>query len=180
MTLARLTAAADLAARSHAGQTRKGGSVPYVNHVIEVAAMVAESGGTEDEVVAAFLHDTVEDTTVTLADIRSGFGEGVAVLVAAVTDDPAWKDLPRPDRKRRQAARLPSEPTGARRIKVADQTSNVRDIVRLPLGWNAETAAEYLEGAEMVVAACRGTSDWLEAAFDAAAAEAMQKIGGWR
>jgi (p)ppGpp synthase/HD superfamily hydrolase len=60
-----LTRAALAAAEAHKGQTRKGGEVPYVNHVIEVAHLVAEAGGTPEMVAAAFLHDTVEDSDAT-------------------------------------------------------------------------------------------------------------------
>ena len=176
----RVTRAAHLAARSHARQRRKGGDVPYINHPLEVAEMVAEAGGSEDEVVAALLHDVVEDSEVTLDEIATAFGPEVARLVEAVTDDPEWQDLPRPERKRRQAAHVAGESAGVKRIKLADQTSNIRDIVRLPDAWAAGEAEQYLEGAELVVAACRGTDPMLETAFDAAAAEAMAKIGGMK
>ncbi|WP_235937781.1 HD domain-containing protein [Pseudoroseicyclus tamaricis] len=176
--LAVFARAADLAARAHVGQRRKGGDVPYVGHVLEVAMLVAEAGGSAEEVTAAVLHDVVEDSDITLDALAEGYGPEVARLVEGCTDDPAWADLPRPERKSRQAAHLPGEPEGVKRIKLADQTSNVRDISRLPEAWPPSDAAEYLEGAERVVAACRGASPALEAAFDAAVAEAMQKSGG--
>ncbi len=172
--------AALLAAQAHAGQLRKGGDVPYVNHVLEVAAMVVAAGGTRAEAVAALLHDCVEDTDLTIQAIRSDFGDEVADLVEGLTDAPEWADLPRPDRKARQAAHLPDAPEGVRRIKIADQCSNLRDIIRLPDAWDASSAAEYIAGAEEVVAACRGASAQLESAFDAALAEAMQKTGEMR
>lgn len=169
--------AAHLAARVHAGQMRKGGDVPYVNHVLEVAALVAEADGTRDEVIAAVLHDTVEDTDLTLEAIGAAYGTQVARLVEGLTDDPAWADLPRPERKRRQAAHLPGAPGGVRRIKIADQCSNLHDIVRLPQAWSPDGAAQYIEGATLVVDACRGVSGRLEEAFDTAVAAAMQKTG---
>ena len=176
----RVIRAAQLAARSHARQRRKGGDVPYVNHPLEVAEMVAEAGGSEDEVVAALLHDIVEDSEVTLNEVATAFGPDVARLVGGMTDDPEWEDLPRPEHKRRQAAHVAGEPAGVKRIKLADQTSNIRDIVRLPEAWARDEAEEYLEGAEFVVSACRGADLMLETAFDAAAAEAMAKIAGMR
>ncbi|GGL69349.1 phosphohydrolase [Wenxinia marina] len=177
--LRRITAAAHFAARIHADQRRRGASdVPYVNHVIEVAALVAEAGGEACEVIAALLHDVVEDSDTTLDEIEESFGSDVARLVDGMTDSPEWEGLPRPERKRRQAEHMKTAPDGVRRIKIADQTSNVRDIVRLPEAWTDDDPAQYLEGAERVVDACRGAAPWLEAAFDAAAAEAMQKIGG--
>lgn len=175
--LRRFTAAVEFAARMHADQRRKGGEVPYVNHVVEVANLVAEAGGGEAEVIAAYLHDVIEDSDTGLDAIESAFGAEVARLVEGMTDDPAWEALPRRERKTLQADHMKDAPEGVRRIKLADQCSNVRDIARLPAEWSPSEAATYLEGAEEVVAACRGTDPWLEAAFDAAAAEAMQKMG---
>ncbi len=176
--LARLMRSLRLAADAHADQRRKGGDTPYVNHPIEVAGLVADAGGDEDEVIAAVLHDVVEDSETTLEEISDTFGAEVARLVDGMTDDPAWDELPRIERKRRQASHLGDAGDAVRRIKLADQTSNVRDIVRLPEAWAPGEAAEYLEGAELVVAECRGANAKLEKAFDAAAAEAMAKIGG--
>lgn len=179
--LVRLAEAAHLAARAHADQSRKGTrGVPYVNHVLEVADLVAEAGCMPEEVIAAVLHDVVEDSETTVEELRERFGAEVAELVAGMTDDPQWESLPRRRRKALQAAHMPKAPEGVRRIKIADQCSNLRDIAREPGAWSAARAAEYIEGAEEVVAACRGVSAALEAAFDAALAEAMQKTGEMR
>jgi (p)ppGpp synthase/HD superfamily hydrolase len=64
----------------------------------------------------------VEDSDVTLAEIGAGFGAEVAVLVDGMTDDPGWEELPRTERKRRQAAHVADRPAGVKRIKLADQT----------------------------------------------------------
>ena len=76
------------AARKHEGQTRKGSDTPYITHPVAVAAMVHEAGGGEDAVVAALLHDTVEDCggLPVLEEIRTTFGETVAAIVDALTD----------------------------------------------------------------------------------------------
>lgn len=170
--------AAHWAAQLHAAQTRKGDdAIPYVNHPLEVAHLVAEAGGPPDEVIAAVLHDVVEDSEAQVQEIAARFGAGVARLVEGMTDDPGWAGLPRPERKARQAAHMPQAPEGVRRIKIADQTSNLRDIARDPAAWSADAAQTYIDGAERVVAACRGVSPALEAAFDAALAQAMQKTG---
>ena len=150
----RLLRAALEAARAHADQTRKGGRVPYVDHVVEVAHLVAAHGGDEDEAVAALLHDVVEDTGTTNADIDAAFGPRVAALVDALTDRPGWSELPRRERKHRQAEHLGAADPAARRIKIADQISNLRDVARLPAGWTREEAADYAEGTALVVAAC--------------------------
>ncbi len=171
-----LTRAALVAARAHAGQTRKGGSIPYVNHVIEVAHLVAEAGGTPEMAAAALLHDVVEDSDATAESVARDFGPCIATLVACMTDDPSWEDLPRGERKKLQAAHMSGAPRAVRRIKIADQTSNVRDVGRLPAGWNPGEARDYIAGAALVVDACRGADPGLEAAFDAARAEALAHL----
>jgi (p)ppGpp synthase/HD superfamily hydrolase len=176
VTLARAYA---LAARAHADQVRKGErGIPYINHCAEVALLVAEAGAPPETVVAAVLHDVIEDSETTEAEIRAAFGEAVAARVAGMTNAPEWGDLPRPEMKARQAKHMKSAEPEVKRIKIADQTSNLRDIVREPGAWDAASATEYVEGAERVVAACRGVDARLEAAFDTAMAEAMAKIGG--
>jgi len=162
--------AADLAARAHAGQRRKGeGEVPYVNHCTAVAALVA--GVTDDEatLAAALLHDVVEDSPATVSQIEEQFGSEVAEIVAFVTDDPAIVKLPLAERKARQADKMRTAPHAARLVKIADQTSNLTDIVAMPPGWPPEKMRAYLDGARQVVDACRGTSGPLEAKFDEAA-----------
>ena len=93
--------AADFAARKHMSQKRKGEKAePYINHLIEVAALVAEAtDGHRDAVVAALLHDAVEDQDVTNAELADLFGQTVASLVAEVTDD---KSLPKQVREHEQ------------------------------------------------------------------------------
>jgi guanosine-3',5'-bis(diphosphate) 3'-pyrophosphohydrolase len=171
-----LTRAALAAAEAHKGQTRKGGEVPYVNHVIEVAHLVAEAGGTPEMVAAALLHDVVEDGEATGETVAADFGPCIATLVAGLTDAPEWKALPREARKRRQAEHMARAPRAVRRIKIADQTSNVRDVGRLPKGWSPGEARAYIAGAALVVDACRGADAGLEAAFDAARAQALATL----
>jgi guanosine-3',5'-bis(diphosphate) 3'-pyrophosphohydrolase len=171
-----LTRAALAAAEAHKGQTRKGGDVPYVNHVIEVAQLVAEAGGTPEMVAAALLHDVVEDSDATGATVEAAFGPCIATLVAGLTDAPEWKALPREARKRRQAEHIAHAPRAVRLIKIADQTSNVRDVGRLPEGWEPAEARAYIAGAALVVDACRGADAGLEAAFDAARTQAIAML----
>lgn len=171
-----LIRAALAAAEAHKGQTRKGGEVPYVNHVIEVAHLVAEAGGTPEMVAAALLHDVVEDGEATGETVAADFGPCIATLVAGLTDAPEWKALPRETRKRRQADHMARAPRAVRRIKIADQTSNVRDVGRLPKGWSPGEARAYIAGAALVVDACRGADAGLEAAFDAARAQALATL----
>jgi guanosine-3',5'-bis(diphosphate) 3'-pyrophosphohydrolase len=168
--------AADMAARAHAGQRRKGGDVPYVGHVIEVARLVAEDGWEAPVVAAALLHDVVEDSETTVAEIEAEFGAEVAGLVGALTDSEALAALPRPERKRRQAAHVAGAPAPARAIKIADQTSNLRDLARLPAGWSADDAEAYIAGTARVVAECRAVSPGLAALYDAAAVRARDAL----
>lgn len=168
--LRRLSAAYSLAAQAHAGQRRKGrGDVPYINHPCAVAALVAEAGGSADAVIAAVLHDTVEDTGTTLEDIRCRFGDRVAGLVDALTDAEAWEDLPTAERKAKQAEHIADAPPAARLLKLADQTANLRDRAATPDEWTPEKHEAYLAGARRIAAACRGIAPALDRAFEAAA-----------
>jgi (p)ppGpp synthase/HD superfamily hydrolase len=129
--------AADFAARRHAGQRRKGvAGEPYVNHLLEVAALLAEATGGNDAalVAAALLHDTLEDTATEYEELDARFGPEIAALVAAVTDD---KSLPKAERKRRQIASARAASARAKLLKIADKTSNVRAlVVSPPTNWD--------------------------------------------
>ncbi len=174
-----ITEAYHFAAAKHVGQRRKGEAAePYMNHLTEVAELVARAtaGADIDAIVAAVLHDTVEDTETSLAEIADRFGSRVAGLVAEVTDD---ETLPKAECKRLQIERTAHASPGAKIIKLADKTSNLRALaVSPPKGWPAARRAEYLAWAIEVVAGCRGTSPWLEGQFDAAVAIAAATEGG--
>lgn len=116
----------------HAGQTRKGTNIPYVAHLMGVAAMVVEDGGDEDEAIAALLHDAAEDRggEVTLRDIRTRFGEKVARIVEACTDT---TERPKPEwrpRKERYIEHLRESPPEVLRVACADRLHNARAILR--------------------------------------------------
>ncbi len=172
-----LARAADYAARQHVAQRRKGErSEPYVNHLTEVASLLAEATDGNDVVLllGGLLHDTLEDTDSTYEDLVERFGPEVAALVAEVTDD---KALPKQDRKRLQIEKTASKSTRARLLKIADKTSNLRSLVTSPpAGWSIERLREYVVWARDVVRSCRGLNPRLEAAFDAAAAEAGRQF----
>ena len=126
--------AADFAARKHTHQKRKGEEAePYLNHLIEVATLVAEAtDGQPDAVIGALLHDAVEDQDVTNAQIADLFGPTVASLVAEVTDD---KSLLKEVRKDNQIAGAPHKSDGASVIKLADKTSNLLANAIRPPPW---------------------------------------------
>jgi (p)ppGpp synthase/HD superfamily hydrolase len=176
--LVKLTHAADYAARQHIAQRRKGERAePYVNHLIEVAALLAEATDGEDVVLlmGGLLHDTLEDTDATYEDLEQRFGPEVAALVAEVTDD---KSLPKDERKRLQIAKTPGKSRRAKLLKLADKTSNLRGLLHSPpMGWTQARLRDYVVWAEEVVRSCRGLNPKLEAAFDAAHAEASRHFG---
>ena len=173
-----LAQAADYAARQHIAQRRKGERAePYVNHLIEVAALLAEATAGEDVVLlmGGLLHDTLEDTDSTYEDLEQRFGPEVAALVAEVTDD---KSLPKEERKRLQIAKTPGKSRRAKLLKLADKTSNLRSLMQSPpVGWTEARLRDYVVWAEAVVRSCRGLNPKLEAAFDAAHAEASRHFG---
>jgi (p)ppGpp synthase/HD superfamily hydrolase len=120
--------AADVAARWHVNQRRKGAAQePYINHLLEVAALVAEAtGGADPELVtAALLHDAIEDQEVPRAVLAEMFGEGIARLVEEVTDD---KALPKQERKRLQVEHAAGVSRRAKILKLADKISTARSV----------------------------------------------------
>jgi (p)ppGpp synthase/HD superfamily hydrolase len=162
-----ISEAADLAARRHNGMARKGrGNEPYINHLAEVARLLAlVTDGADAELVAAgWLHDTVEDTETTRDELAQKFGERVAALVVEVTDD---MSLPKAQRQQKQVEDAPHKSPGAKLIKIADKISNIRArIVPDPSRDERNDLAAYTIWAEKVVAGCRGVSAKLDAKFD--------------
>ena len=167
--LALLLKALAFAAHKHRDQRRKDAEAsPYINHPIALADVLVNEGGVTDiEVLcAALLHDTVEDTATTPAELADAFGERIAGIVAEVTDDTA---LPKAERKRLQVEHAGSLSPQARLVKLADKICNLRDVaLRPPASWDLERRREYFEWAKRVVDGLRGVHPALEAAFDAA------------
>jgi (p)ppGpp synthase/HD superfamily hydrolase len=161
--------AASFAAERHRLQRRKDVEAsPYINHPLALASLLSGEGGVTDPtvIVAALLHDTVEDTETSLHEIEERFGAEVAAIVAEVTDD---KSLPKPERKRLQVVKAASKSDGAKLVKLADKVCNLRDIVSSPpAAWSGERRAEYFRWAREVVSGLRGINGALEAAFDRA------------
>jgi len=159
--------AIDFAARKHSDQRRKGrAKEPYINHLTEVACLLAEATAGHDlvAVLGAILHDTIEDTNTTPAELAATFGDEVANLVAEVTDD---ERLPKHERKLLQIDTAARKSARARLIKIADKTSNLRSLVESPPeAWDSDRKREYVEWAARVVQECRGVNPWLEARFD--------------
>jgi guanosine-3',5'-bis(diphosphate) 3'-pyrophosphohydrolase len=139
---------------------------PYINHPIQVAETLWEIGGVRDDatLVAAILHDTLEDTTASSDEIRALFGKEILTLVLEVTDD---KHLPKPERKRLQIEHAPHVSPAAKLIKLADKICNLGDILHSPPpDWSLQRRQEYVLWTEQVVAGLRGTNPALEKLYD--------------
>lgn len=175
--LAKLLNAASFAAKKHTGQTRKGDdAAPYINHPLEVANLLVNVGKVEDYdvLIAAILHDTVEDTETTREEIEELFGANVASIVMEVTDD---KSLPKAERKQKQVEHAPHLSDGAKQLKMCDKISNISDVMKNPpAGWSKERRLEYVEWGERVMKGMRGANENLEIFFDKLVAEAKREI----
>jgi len=120
--------AIEFAMRAHRGQYRKDSRVPYIVHPLGVAEILLEYGGTELLAVAGILHDTVEDTPVTLAQIRERFGEEVGRLVEDMTEpDKTW---PWERRKQHTLEVLKTAPVDLLLVACADKLDNIRSVRR--------------------------------------------------
>jgi guanosine-3',5'-bis(diphosphate) 3'-pyrophosphohydrolase len=149
-------------AQRHSTQRRKGpGGQPYVNHLIEAAALLATVGGVTDVEVlmAAVLHDVLEDTPTTRDEVLALFGDRVLQLVDSVTDD---KQLSRAERRQQVLDHLPEASEATKVIKMADLCSNV---MTLPSDWAPERAREYLRWAHDAAALCAGINPPLDQLF---------------
>ncbi|KAL9897887.1 metazoan SpoT homolog-1 isoform 1-T4 [Glossina fuscipes fuscipes] len=155
------------AARKHANQRRKDTKqTPYINHPINVATILSTEAHIGDETVlmAALLHDTVEDTDTTFKEIEDKFGTEICGIVREVTDD---KSLAKEERKRLQIENAANCSPEAKLVKLADKLDNLRDLqVSLPVGWNEERRNEYFVWAKKVIDNLRGTNQYLEDCLD--------------
>jgi guanosine-3',5'-bis(diphosphate) 3'-pyrophosphohydrolase len=162
-----LARALAFAAQKHRDQRRKGAEAsPYINHPIALFDHLVNVGSVEDTGIlcAALLHDTIEDTETTQAELTEHFGALISGIVAEVTDD---KTLPKPERKIRQIEHAPHLSTRARAVKLADKTCNLGDVAeRPPHHWDLERRREYFDWGKQVIDGLRGEWPVLEAAFD--------------
>jgi (p)ppGpp synthase/HD superfamily hydrolase len=127
----RFDAALVFASELHRMQLRKGTSIPYISHLLAVAALVIEHGGDEDQAIAGLLHDAVEDCggEPTLHEVEKRFGAAVAKVVADCTD--SWVEPKPPWRERKEAylAILPDKSLQSLLVSLADKTHNARAIL---------------------------------------------------
>lgn len=159
--------AALFAAEKHGSQRRKGAaSEPYINHLLEVAELVSSVQPADTNlVIAALLHDTIEDAGVTKEELSQVFGADAAELVMEVTDD---KSLPKAERKRMQIVKAPKTSIRAQIIKLADKIANLRSLFSSPpADWNSDRKREYFDWAKQVVDALSAPNPTLKAEFEA-------------
>lgn len=167
--LATVFQALEFAASKHRDQRRKDKhATPYINHPIALVGVLITDGDIDDyEVIsAALLHDTIEDTDTSEAELKHVFGANITAIVQEVSDD---KNLSKKDRKEAQIAHSSSLSTKAKLVKLADKICNLRDISsNPPEGWNLARRQEYFDWAGKVVDGLRGESSKLEMIFDSA------------
>jgi (p)ppGpp synthase/HD superfamily hydrolase len=138
------------ATRKHAGQTRKGTTVPYIAHLLSVAGLVLEAGGDEDLAIAALLHDVVEDCggAPMLEEVRRSFGDRVAHVVEGCTDTDLDPKPPWRQRKEDYLKHLQTADSDVRLVSAADKLHNARSIL-----------ADYCEIGESVWERFQGKRD---------------------
>jgi hypothetical protein len=124
---ANINKALELSAKAHLKQIRKGTDIPYITHPYAVGMILLNAGCPEEIVIAGILHDTVEDTVVTLDDIKTAFGEEVASIVAACSEPD--KDLDWEERKQHTIDELKNAPVGIQYVACADKLHNISTMI---------------------------------------------------
>ena len=172
-----LLKALHFAADKHRDQRRKDvHASPYVNHPVTVAQILSEIGGVDDVevLIAAILHDTVEDTDTTIEELEREFGSRVARIVGEVTDD---KTLSKAERKRLQIENARHISEEGALVKIADKISNVQDVINNPPEeWDDKRRLEYLDWAEQVVKSCPVIGERLSVRFDEALSHGKARL----
>lgn len=163
----KLLRAVAFASEKHKNQRRKDvDASPYINHPIALADLLANEGGiaNEDVLIAAILHDTIEDTQTTEQELSELFGEKITSIVIEVTDD---KSLPKAERKALQIEHAKHSSIEAKLVKLADKICNLRDMLESPpKDWLLQRRIDYFSWAIQVVSGLRGTNSKLEKIFD--------------
>ena len=157
------------AADKHRDQRRKDvDASPYINHPIDLANVLCNEGNVDDEITlcAAVLHDTIEDTETTKAELRRTFGDDICNIVLEVSDD---KHLPKTQRKHLQIVHAAHISRRAKLVKLADKICNLRDMAdHPPANWDRQRRQEYFDWSKQVIDQLRGVHEKLEATFDQA------------
>jgi (p)ppGpp synthase/HD superfamily hydrolase len=132
----------------HARQTRKGTMIPYIGHLLAVTSIVIENGGTEDEVIAALLHDAVEDQggAKTREEIRQRFGENVVAIVDGLSDTDQVPKPPWRKRKEDYIAHLSEASPSVLLVSLADKIHNAGTILRDLRNEGASVWSRFTDG----------------------------------
>lgn len=174
--LAKVMDAAVFAAQKHQFQRRAGyDKLPYMNHLLKVAEALIRIGEERDEalLLAAILHDVLEDTDATHEILAGRFGREAADIVLELTDD---MNLPYMERKWLQVEKAHLLTEKARKIRLVDKATNIRDILTYPLNWPLEKKEAYLENAIQVVGRIRGGNPRLDDWFDQTVEWARERL----
>ncbi len=166
MGTAILLKAINFAARKHRFQNRKGmDNIPYINHCIQVADSLANIGNEKDTstLIAAVLHDTLEDTQTELHEIEELFGKEVSDIDTEITDD---MSMTPEERKEIQLSQIEKLSVKAKKIRIADKACNIKDISRPGLKWTKDRKLDYLKYSKDLIDKIRGTNEFLEQEFD--------------
>ena len=123
-----IESAIELALKAHQNQFRKGTDIPYITHPLTVGIILAKAGCPDEAIIAGILHDTVEDTSVTLGCIRDTFGERVSNIVEGVSEPD--KSLPWEERKQHTIEYLKTAPMEVKFVALADKLDNIKAIAR--------------------------------------------------
>jgi len=137
---------------------------PYYFHLQRVARLVQLSGGSDDEIASAWLHDTVEDTNTTIEDIEKEFGNNIANIVNGLTDLPQWDNLTAEDKKIARAERISKESDSIKHVKLADQISGGELDAKNTL-MSKEDRIKRFNGVKKVANVCKGVSKHLDNLF---------------
>ena len=152
----------EFASQKHKDQRRKDPSKsPYINHPIQVASLLNQSGVTDPEIISAgILHDTIEDTKTTYEELVREFGPNIANMVMECTDN---KSLPKVTRKQEQITHAYNISRGAKLVKLADKYANLSDIrTNPPASWTPKEIEGYVVWAYVVCGGMEKTNDFLE------------------
>ena len=152
-------------AEKHKFQRRKGYlKIPYINHPLKVCKILMDCGENDiNLLIAAILHDTIEDTDTTADEISRIFNAAIAHYVVEVTDD---KTLSYTERKELQIKKAPGLSDNAKKIKIADKICNISDMVTYPINWTIERKQAYIDWSEKVFAGCKGLNTKLDKLFE--------------
>ena len=172
-----LLKAISFAAHKHRFQRRKDSDkTPYINHPVNVALTLADAGETDQALLlAAILHDTIEDTETTADELEKNFGSEVLGIVLEVTDD---KNLPKEERKRLQVVNASHKSDKAKKLKLSDKINNISDIINHPpANWEPQRKLDYLTWAENVMAGLKGSNEQLEKKLEELIEEGRGRFG---